>query len=89
MPNTTTIAAMASSMNDLLRDHLQVSKDPSAQSKEFIGLPRLDPRLRVFGNGNVAPQQLNLCSWFGTAHFDLRRLQRGLSSSDRGWGRIS
>jgi hypothetical protein len=62
MPNTTTIAAMVSSMNDLLRDRLQVSKDPPAQSKKFIELPRLDSRLRIFGNGNVAPQQLNLCS---------------------------
>jgi hypothetical protein len=62
MPNTTTIAAMASSMNDLLRDRLQLSKHASAQSKEFIKLRQLDSRLRIFGNGNVAPQQLNFCS---------------------------
>jgi hypothetical protein len=46
---------MASSRNDLLRDRSSVTKEASAQSKEFIELPQLVSRLRIFGNGYVAP----------------------------------
>jgi hypothetical protein len=62
-----------------------VTKDLSAQSKEFIELLKFDSRLRIFSNGAVAPRQLNFCSCFGTTHFDLRRAQRVLSSVHRGW----
>jgi hypothetical protein len=33
----------------------------------------------------VAGKQLEFCSCFGTAHFDLPRSQRGLSFAHRGW----
>jgi hypothetical protein len=48
MPNTTTIAAMASSMNDLLRDRSSVTKEASAQSKKFIALPRFGLAIEDF-----------------------------------------
>jgi hypothetical protein len=85
MPNTTTIAAMASSINDLLRSS-SVTKKAPAQSKKFAELRQLDSRLRTFGNGNVAPPQLNFCFCAGTAHFNLRRTllrrtRRGFSSA--------
>jgi hypothetical protein len=88
MPNTTAIAAMASSISDLLRS-FSVTKDPSTQSKEFRRAIEFNSRLRIFSNGAVAARQLNLSSCFGTAHFDLRRTQGDLSSVHRGWGRIS
>jgi hypothetical protein len=43
----------------------------------FRGAPE-DFQQRSF---SVAARQLNFCSCFGTTHFDLRRAQRGLSST--------
>jgi hypothetical protein len=36
-------------------------------------------------SGVVAAQQLNFCSFSGTAHFHLRQARRVLSSGHRGW----
>jgi hypothetical protein len=53
--------------------------------REFYGLPKFDPILRIFSNGAVAGRQPNFGSCFGTTHFDLRRPQRGFSLVYRGW----
>jgi hypothetical protein len=63
-----------------------VTEDQSAQSKEFHRAVevRLAPEDFQQQSFSVAARQLNFCSCFGTKHFDLRRAQRGLSSTHRG-----
>jgi hypothetical protein len=53
-----------------------------AQSTETTGHPNADVP-------SVATQQQELCSCFGTAHYDLRRMERALNFSHPGLGRLS
>jgi hypothetical protein len=64
-----------------------VTEDPSAQSKEFHRAVevRLAPEDFQQQSFSVAARQLNFCFCYGTTHFDLRRAQRGLSFTHRGW----
>jgi hypothetical protein len=92
MPNTTTIAAIASSINGFLRDRPQYSNQgPVCTVKGLRRAIEIRHAAEDFQQRgpSVAARQLKLSSCFGTTHFDLRRAQRGLSFAHRGRGRIS
>jgi hypothetical protein len=87
IPSATTIPAIASSIKRPRARSSSVTEDPSAQSKEFDRAVevRVAPEDFQQQSFSVAARQLNFCFCYGTTHFDLRRAQRGLSFTHRGW----